>query len=354
MLDSKLPITVKLRLRDKHATELNRHARAINFVWNYCNETSRMAWARDRRWLSAFDLQKLTSGSSKELDLHAASIQRVCREFTRSQDKAKRAGLRWRSKKSLGWVPFNTGHVAFDGTAFKFRGIVYRTMHLNCRLVAGVKIGAGSFNQDSRGRWYINLPIEVECAARVDGPSVGIDLGLKDIATLSDGRKIAAPQFYRAGEKSLAAAQRASKTPQRIRNIHAKIANRRKDFLHKASAEISKEYGIIVIGDVSAKKLARTRMAKSVYDAGWSDLKRMISYKAMMHGGKMIEVSERYSSQTCSTCGTLSASRPRGIAGLGIREWHCDDCGAEHDRDVNAAQNILRVGLDALAEGAAS
>ena len=78
----------------------------------------------------------------------------------------------------------------------------------------------------------------------------------------------------------------------------------------------------------------------------------MLSYKALMHGGRYLEVSERMSTQTCSECGTLPPSRPKGIAGLGIREWECSDCGAVHDRDVNAARNILRVGLDTLAEGA--
>lgn len=94
-------------------------------------------------------------------------------------------------------------------------------------------------------------------------------------------------------------------------------------------------------------------MAKSVHDAGWSDFKRMLSYKAIRHGGMFLEVSEAYSTQVCSECGSLPASRPKGIADLGIREWTCDDCGTVHDRDVNAARNILRTGQRALDEGAA-
>ena len=133
---------------------------------------------------------------------------------------------------------------------------------------------------------------------------------------------------------------------------HAKIANRRKDFLHKVSAEIAKSYGTIVVGNVSSEKLAQTRMAKSVNDAGWSMLRNMLSYKAIRHGGSYIAADERMSTQTCSVCGSLPSSRPRGIAGLGIREWRCCDCGTVHDRDVNAARNILRVGLGTLAEGA--
>jgi IS605 OrfB family transposase len=248
-------------------------------------------------------------------------------------------------------VPFNQGHVSFDGGALKFRGITYRPMHLSPRLETGMKIGAGSFNQDGRGHWYINLTIEVECADKASIRYVGVDLGLKNLATFSDGGKIVMPSFYRKSEEALATAQRARKT-KRARTIHARAANRRKDFLHKASKALASKYGLIVIGDVSPLKLAQTSMAKSVLDAGWSGFKRMISYKAIMHGGRALEVCEHLTTQTCSECGTLPASRPKGIAGLGIRQWECNECGAVHDRDVNAARNIVRLGLETLVEGA--
>lgn len=343
-------ITIKLRLKDKHVSDLNRQTRAINFAWNYCNETSRKAWGRDRRWLSAYDLVRLTSGSSKILGVHAHSIQGVCKQFARSRDKVGRAGLRWRGRRSLGWIPFNTGHVSFDGERLKFNGRFYEPMHFHPKLAKGQKIHAGSFSQDARGRWYVNLPVEVECVVLSRSDSVGVDLGLKTMATLSDGRAFIMPKFYRESEAALAVAQKARKS-KRSRSIHMKIANRRGDYLHKLSSSIVADYGLIVIGDVSPSKLARTKMAKSVLDAGWSSFKRMLSYKAVMHGGRAIEVDERWTTQTCSHCGSLPPERPRGIAGLGIREWTCGDCGAVHDRDVNAAKNILRVGLDALAEG---
>lgn len=345
-------LTIKLRLCDKHASELNRQARAVNYVWNYLNDTSRKAWGRDRRRLSAYDLSALTAGSSKDLGLHSQTIQKVCQQFARSRDKSKRVSVRWRGRKSLGWVPFNTGKVKFDNASFKFNGIRYQSMHLNPRLVTGMKIGAGSFNADNKSRWYINLPIEIECSDATNRECIGIDLGLKDFASFSNGGKIEIPQFYRKSEQALGMAQRARKT-KRMRAIHRKVANRRKDFLHKASTALAKEYGLIVVGDVSPSKLAQTKMAKSVLDAGWSDFKRMLSYKALMHGGEVIEVSERMTTQTCSHCGALPDGRPRGIAGLGIREWTCDECGTVHDRDVNAAKNILRLGLETLAEGAA-
>lgn len=344
-------LTFKFRLRDKHAAELSRQARAVSYVWNFCNETQQKAARAKRKWLSAFDLQKLTNGASKDLDLHAHTIQRVCRAYDDARKTHKKAWLRWRGRKSLGWVPFNTGHVSFDGNAFKFRGVVYQPMHMRDELKAGAKIGAGSFNQDSRGRWYLNVPVEVDCAASAPLSYVGIDLGLKTLATLSNGDKVEAPRLYRASEQKLATAQRARKTPKRVRNIHAKIANRRKDFLHKASAKIAKEFGIIVVGDVSPKKIAKTRFAKSSLDASWSGFKSMLLYKSIRNGGASIEANERYTTQSCSICGTLPQSRPKGIAGLAIREWTCNDCDTVHDRDVNAARNILRRGLASLVEG---
>lgn len=342
-------LTYKFRLRDKHAAELNRQARAVSFVWNYCNQTQQKAVVYRRKWLNAIDLMQLTAGSGKLLDLHAHTIQKVCQQYDRSRTSNRKPWLRWRGRKSLGWVPFNTGHVSFDGEIFKFRGMRYETMHLR-NLPAGVKIGAGSFNQDSKGRWYINVPIEVATADHAPLTRVGIDLGLKDLATLSDSRKIEMPRFYRKSEAALAMAQRAKKT-KRARAIHTKIANRRKDFMHKLSAQLSKEYGLIIIGDVSPSKLAQTNLAKSVLDAGWSDLRGKLSYKSIRNGGSTLEVSERMTSQTCSSCGALPPERPKGIAGLGIREWACGGCGAVHDRDVNAARNILRRGQASLVEG---
>lgn len=342
-------ITIRLRLRDKHASALNRQARAVNAVFNYCNETQKKAVQSGRKWLSAFELMRLTAGAGKLMDLHAHTIQRVCRSYDEARKTQRKPWLRWRSRKSLGWVPFNTGHVRFDGECFVFRGVRYEAMHLRDCLVPGMTFAAGSFNADARGHWYINLPVAVECAATTEKPPVGIDLGLKSLATLSTGGKIEMPKFYRQSEQALSAAQRAQKT-KRARAIHAKARNRRKDFMHKAANAVVREFGTIVVGDVSSKKMAKTKMAKSVYDAGWSSFKNMLAYKSIRNGGRLIEVSEAYSSQTCSECGSISG--PRGLKGLAVREWKCAGCGSVLDRDVNAAAIILRRGLATLVEGA--
>ena len=343
-------VTFKFRVKDKHSARLNAQARSVNVVWNYCNEIQQKAAQSCRRWLTWIDLEGLTAGSSKDLDLHSHTIQQVCVRYDRCRKRHRRPWLRWRGRKSLGWVPFNTGHVAFRDGVFVFRGERYEVW-LHRQLPPGTKIGAGSFNQDARGRWYINVPVEVECSADTPKGAIGIDLGLKDLATTSNGGVIATPSFYRKSEAALATAQRARKT-KRARAIHAKARNQRRDYLHQASARLAKENGLIVIGDVSPSQLAKTRMAKSIHDAGWADFKNMLSHKAIRHGGRCIEVSEAYTTQVCSCCGSMPDGRPRGIADLGIREWTCGDCGAVHHRDVNAARNILRLGLETLAEGA--
>jgi IS605 OrfB family transposase len=198
----------------------------------------------------------------------------------------------------------------------------------------------------------VNIPVEVpKKEARKVVSAVGIDLGLKTLATLSNGEKIEPPKFFRKYEKRLSMAKRANKK-RLARSIHAKIKNCRKDFTHKVSTNLVKRFDWIAVGDVSPSKLSKTSFSKSVHDAGWAILKNQLRYKAIAHGAVFKEVNESYSSQVCSSCGCLPHGRPEGIADLGIRQWTCGDCGASHDRDINSAINILvGSGRRTLAEG---
>lgn len=350
-----MQLTYKFRLRDTCDSELTRQARAVNTVFNFCNETQQQAVKRGRKWLTWHDLQKLTAGSSKDLDIHAHTIQQVCQVYDRCRAAKKKPWLRWRTsnpkspKRSLGWVPFNKGHVAFRSGAFVFRGREYRAW-VSRDLNEGQTFGAGSFSQDSRGHWYINLPVEVESMVSAGDDAIGIDLGLKDLATISTGEKIEHPRWYRKMEKRIATAQRANKK-KNVKKLYAKVKAQRADHSHKASARLVQSHGAIFVGNVNAAALAKTSMAKSVLDAGWSQFRAQLEYKAMRHQVVFAEVSESYSTQTCSSCGNVEG--PKGVAGLGIRRWRCS-CGVEHDRDVNAAKNIARRGLATLAEGAHS
>jgi putative transposase len=242
----------------------------------------------------------------------------------------------------LGWIPFKASGVKVVEDTVRYAGSVFRFW--NSRpLPSPVKIG--SFAQDARGRWYVNLVCEAPEEISAGKKQIGIDLGLKTLATCSDGSKIEAPCWYRRTQKRIAEHQRKKRSRQ-ARNLHAKIANRRKDFLHQASHRLTQDCAFIVIGKVSSSKLAKTHLATSVNDAGWSLFKHFLEYKAVARKVVYREVSEHFSTQTCSHCGAVCG--PKGRKGLGIREWVCGDCGAIHDRDVNAALNILRLGHQSL------
>lgn len=143
-------------------------------------------------------------------------------------------------------------------------------------------------------------------------------------------------------------AQRANKKRQ-VKKIHKKIANSRKDSAFKIANDLIKNYALIVVGNVSPSKLGKTKMAKSVYDAGWTLLKKQIEYLAITHQSVFLEVNESFTTQACSSC--KNRTGPKGLKDIGIREWKCPVCNTVHDRDVNSAKNILRIGHDTLGVG---
>lgn len=333
------------RYRVKNPGPLGSLAQSVNFVWNYCGDVQDYMRRRGRRWPTAFDLIRLTR-ASRELRLHSDAIAAVCFHFARSRDRFKRRP-RWRvsvgRRRSLGWVPFNAARaVRLDGHAVVFQKHRYGLwLH---RPVRGT-IKGGSFAEDARGRWYLNLQCEVEPDRPCGKGIVGIDLGLNTLATLSDGTTIDRRRITGRFEHELAIAQRAGRK-RRVRAIHAKIANARKDYLHRRSTAIARRYQHVIVGNVNASGLAKTRLAKSVLDAGWSAFRTMLRYKmAMRPGATYEEVDERGSTQRCSECGALGG--PKGIAALGVREWVCVACGTLRDRDLNAAHNLLLLGQNA-------
>lgn len=345
--------TLNLRIKDKHASVLGRMAREVNQVFNFCNETSMRAIRERNQWLSGYDLQKLTAGYSKceGVTVGSGTVQLVCSEYATRRKQFKKLRLNWRvsnpksSKYSLGWIPFKGGYARYKAGQIEFSG--QKISLWDSYDLSKYELRAGSFSQDSRGRWYLNVAVEVETTVCAGTAVVGIDLGLKTAITTSDGQTFEG-RLYRASEKKLAVAQRAGKKRQ-VKAIHAKIKNQRKDGLHKFSTALVKENAAIFVGDVASAKLVKTRMAKSTHDAGWAMFKVMLEYKASQAGVIFEVVNESYSTQTCSSCGSVEG--PKGFAGLGVRQWRCS-CGIEHDRDVNAAKNIAARGLASLEAGA--
>lgn len=334
--------TYKYRLKDRSAKKvLQQHAIACNQVWNWCvaqhrdNLARYRAGAPKRAWLTRFDLAKQCNGVGKDLEITQQTVGAVCQQWSRSRSLQYRSSFGL--KRALGWVPFHPDGRRVDGSGVTYRGKTYRFFGAKRRPVPASAKG-GCFVEDASGRWWVCFIVDVEQPQAVTG-EVGIDLGLKSFASLSAGEIVAAPRYYRALEAKLGSAQR-SGNRRRERAIHERIANVRRDFHHKLSTRLCREYAFIAVGDVNAKALAKTRMAKSVLDAGWSSFRAMLAYKARVY----VEVDESFTTQTCSSCGALPPERPGGIAGLGIRAWDCSACGASHDRDVNAALNILALG----------
>jgi putative transposase len=254
---------------------------------------------------------------------------------------ARRAKLRWRVsagvRRSIGWIPFKAASLKRKGVCLRFAGKCFRVFERE--RLDGVQWQAGCFAQDAVGDWWLCLPVKMEVEQTVAPlEEVGIDLGLKDIAATSDGERLTAGRWTHGYAQKLASAQRRGHKLQ-AKRIHRKAARCRADALHKFSRQIVDRYQNIVVGDVSSLKLVQTRMAKSVLDSGWGMLKRFLDYKSQQAARSFEVVSERNTSVTCSTCGALSG--PRGVNGLIVRSWVCCDCGELHDRDVNAARNIL-------------
>lgn len=339
-------LTFRYRIKDATSgNHLQRMAWAVNYVWNFCNEISLLAWRREKRFLSAFELINLTAGAGHELGLHTDTVSEICQEYVRRKRTAKKIKLKWRSRKrSLCWIPFK-GRCVRLGTA----DVTYKGRHLRfweSRPLQGT-LKTGSFTQDACGHWYVNFQCEVEDAGVPLGDAeIGIDLGLKNQLACSDmDEPYSRENLTRKHETALGMAQRAHKK-RRVKAIHAHIANSRKDWEHKTTTEIVNRARLIVVGNVSSLKMTKTRMAKSTLDAGWGHLRSMLAYKANRLGVQYYEANESGSTVTCSAC--LAKTGPSGLSNLGIRVWCCTSCGVLHNRDTNAAHNILRYGRVAL------
>lgn len=207
--------------------------------------------------------------------------------------------------------------------------------------------------KDASGRYFASFVVQTDGSEVLPEttPEVGIDLGLTHFAVMSDGRKITAPKFFRRAERKLRKAQQALARKQKgssnrrkavvkVAKEHAKVADSRRDFHHKLSTTLIRENQAVYVEDLAVNGLGRTRLAKSVHDAGWSAFVSMLEYKAARYGRTFVRVDRFFpSSQVCSACGFKDGPKP-----LAVREWTCGNCDTLHDRDINAARNIRTEG----------
>ncbi|GAA4315551.1 RNA-guided endonuclease TnpB family protein [Actinomadura luteofluorescens] len=220
-------------------------------------------------------------------------------------------------------------------------------------LPEGVEPSTVTVSRDPAGRWFVSLlcEIPVELMAPTD-KSVGLDAGITALVTTSAGEKVCNPRHERSDRRRLLKAQRVlsrrepgsaghAEARLRLARVHARIADRRRDFLHKLTTRLVRENQAVVIEDLNVAGMVRNhRLARAITDAAWREMRFMLEYKCASYGRDLVVIDRWYpSSKRCSECGAVRRDLP-----LGVRTWTCS-CGAEHDRDVNAARNILAVGL---------
>ncbi|MFC8516394.1 RNA-guided endonuclease InsQ/TnpB family protein [Streptomyces sp. NPDC057257] len=287
-----------------------------------------------------------------------------CRKGTRTGAKA--GSPRFKSRKDT------RQSIRFTANA---RWSITGHGHLNLPKIGAVKVTwsrklpstptSVTVVKDAAGRYFASFVIDTDPATDAmrmpeSDRTVGIDLGLTHFAVLSDGTKIDSPRFLRRAEKKLKKAhqelsrkQKGSKNRAKARlkvaRAHAKVADARREFHHQLSTRLISENQGIAVEDLSVAGLARTKLAKSVHDAGWSSFISMLTYKAQRYGRTLVKIGRfEPTSQTCSTCGAVDGPKP-----LNVREWTCSACGSVHDRDHNAALNVKQAaGLAVSACGA--
>jgi putative transposase len=256
----------------------------------------------------------------------------------------------------------------YTTSAFKWDGAALKLAKMDAPLAIrwsrtipkGAKVTTVTVSKDTASRYHVSMLCDDAVAAKPDAQSkVGIDLGLTHFAILSTGEKIAAPNVFRKNEAKLAKLQRRlakkqkgsanrRKAKLKVARMHAKTADSRRDFLHKLSTRLINENQVIAIESLSVKNMQKNRrLAKSIGDAGWSEFTRQLEYKAQWYGRTLIGIDKWYpSSKRCSDCGHTVAKMP-----LNSRAWTCPECGSIHDRDINAARNVLAAGLAVSAHG---
>jgi putative transposase len=340
--------TFRLKVRTEGYNWLAAAAVEVNQVWNWANATSYKAaypFAGPGKWLGGYDLDRLCVGASECFEhIGSDTIQRVNAEFATRRKQFKKSTLRWRvskgAKRSLGWVPFKAAQLKRKGKSLRFSGKTFRVFERD--LLEEVTWKSGCFAQDAVGDWWLCLPVEQtrEQTAAERG-IVGLDLKSQEAVATSDGDKLEAGYFYRRIEQTILFAQRRGHK-HRAKRLRRTAARRRSDALHKYSRKIVDRYQTIVLGDVSSLQLSKARASKYALSAGWGMLKTQLQYKGQQAGRSVCIVKENNTTRVCSSCRAVTG--PTRLDMLAVRIWVCSECGDTHDRDINAARNILFAG----------
>jgi putative transposase len=345
----------------------------IRLVWNkalderqrrYSLDGTSTSYVETARWLTEWkqdpDLAFLREVSNVPLQQCLRHQQAAFAAFFAKRARYPRFKSRRKSRPSA----------TFQNNAFTWRDGQLKLAKLDAPLDVrwsrplpdGAEPSTVTVSRDAAGRWFVSILVEatVETLPLADS-AVGLDAGITSLVTLSSGEKIANPRHERADRKKLARAQRnlarkekgsanRAKARLKVARVYARIADRRRDHLHKLSTRLIRENQTVVIEDLTVRNMLRNHsLARAISDAAWSEFRSMLEYKADWYGRNLVAVDRWYpSSKLCSACGHRIGAMP-----LNIRTWECPTCGITHDRDVNAARNILAAGLAVNACGGA-
>jgi putative transposase len=358
-------------------TEEQKHTLArtfgcVRFVYNWALRKKTDAYYKDNQRLYYKDLSALLPDLKKQEQTawlsEVASVP--LQQSLRHLDKAFINFFEGRAEYPQFKKKRNQQSATYVGTAFSWRDgkITLAKMDepLDIRwsrlLPDGCKPSSVTVSKDCADRYFLSILVEEDIAyLPASEQNVGADLGLKSFVALSTGEIVGNPKFFARDEKKLAKAQRRhakkkkgstnrDKARKKVARLHARIADRRRDFLHKLSTRMIRENQTICVESLAVKNMVKNeKLSKAMSDVGWSEFVSQLEYKAEWYGRTLVKIDRWYpSSKRCFACGHILDSLT-----LDVRKWTCPECGVHHDRDINAANNILAVGLTVLACGEA-